>query len=71
MRISERGQIMIPRRIREQCGFNHDVEVELTPTDQGLLIHRRTSARHPVDAVFGILEQNESVDDYIEELRGR
>ena len=26
MRISEKGQIMIPRRLREQCGFNHDVE---------------------------------------------
>lgn len=71
MRISERGQITIPRHLREQCGFNHKVDVELTPTDRGLLIHKRTSAQHPVDAVFGTLAQNESTDSYIEEIRGR
>ena len=38
MRISERGQITIPKRFRDRFGMNKDVEVEITPTEHGLLI---------------------------------
>ena len=47
MRISERGQITIPKRLRDRLGLHRDVEVEITPTTGGLLIHspgRRCSA---------------------------
>ena len=77
MRISERGQITIPKRLRERYGMNHDVEVEITPTDDGLLIRKRTDGEHPVDRVSGILDGVERagipilVDEYIEEIRGR
>ena len=76
MRISERGQITIPKHLRERFGMNHNVEVEISPTEQGLLIRKRTTAEHPVDRVYGILGKDAlgegvSVDDYIEEIRGR
>ena len=76
MRISERGQITIPKHLRERFGMNHNVEVEISPTEQGLLIRKRTTAEHPVDRVYGILGRDAlgegvSVDDYIEEIRGR
>jgi AbrB family looped-hinge helix DNA binding protein len=76
MRISERGQITIPKHLRERFGMNHNVEVEITPTDQGLLVKKRTSAEHPVDRIVGILDKDAlgkgvSVDDYIREVRGR
>ena len=45
-----------------------DVEVEITPTEHGLLIQKRTAARHPVERVYAI---GVSTDDYIEEIRGR
>ena len=51
MRISERGQITIPKHLRERFGMNHNVEVEISPTEQGLLIRKRTTAEHPVDRV--------------------
>ena len=38
MRISARGQITIPKHLRERFGMNHNVEVEISPTEQGLLI---------------------------------
>ena len=41
MRISERGQITIPKYLRDRFGMNRDVEVEITPTDGGLLIRKR------------------------------
>ncbi len=76
MKISERGQITIPKHLRERFGMNHNVEVEVSPTEQGLLIRKRTVAEHPVDRVYGILGRDAlgegvSVDDYIEEIRGR
>ncbi len=76
MRISERGQITIPKHLRERFGMHHNVEVEVTPIERGLLIQKRASAQHPVDRVYGILGKDAlgrgiSVDDYIEEVRGR
>lgn len=71
MRVSERGQITIPKGLRERFGLNHNVEVELTPTEGGLLIQKRTVAQHPVESVFAILSGDLSTDDYIEEIRGR
>ena len=32
MRISERGQITIPKHLRDRFGMNQNVEVEITPT---------------------------------------
>ena len=76
MKISERGQITIPKHLRERFGMNHNVEVEISPTEQGLLIRKRTIAEHPVGRVYGFLDRDAlgegvSVDDYIEEIRGR
>ena len=76
MKISERGQITIPKHLRERYGMTHNVEVEITPTEKGLLIQKSTTAEHPVDRVYGILGKDAlgkgvSVDEYIEEIRGR
>ena len=70
MRISERGQITIPKALRERFGLNQNVEVEVVPTEQGLLIQKR-AAEHPVDRIAGILTGDWDVDEYIEEIRGR
>lgn len=71
MRVSERGQITIPKSLRDRFGLSHDVEVELTPTEGGLLIQKRTVAQHPVERVFAVISGDLSTDDYIEEIRGR
>ncbi len=74
MRISERGQITIPKQFRDRFGMNKDVEVEITPTEDGLLIQKRSAAQHPVERVSGILDGidgNFDVDQYMEEIRGR
>ena len=71
MRISERGQITIPKRFRDRFGMNKDVEVEITPTEHGLLIQKRSAAQHPVERVSGILDGAFDIDQYMEEIRGR
>ncbi len=71
MRISERGQITIPKSLRDQFGMNHNVEVELTAVPEGLLIRKRSAARHPVEEVFGTLGRGGSTDAFLEDIRGR
>ena len=45
MQISERGQITIPKRLREQCGLNGDVELSpiIPPSD---ILERLAAERH-------------------------
>lgn len=71
MRVSERGQITIPKALRDQFGMTRNVEVEMIPTKQGLLIQKRTTAAHPVERVYGLLGRGGSTGDLIEEIRGR
>ena len=78
MRISEEGQITIPKHLLDRFDMGPNAEVEITPTESGLLIQKRTANRHPVDRVCGILQGVEhpaaasgSTDDYLDEVRGR
>ena len=71
MEISERGQITIPKELRDRFGLHKAVEVEIIPTEHGLLIRKRTAAKHPVERISGILDGVVDVDQYIEEIRGR
>ena len=72
MRISVRGQITIPKHLLDRFGMTRDVEVEITPTDGGLLIRKRAAELHPVDRVAGILDGTDlDIDEYVEDMRGR
>ena len=71
MKISERGQITIPKQLRERFGLIKDVEVELIPINKGILIQKRSRSRHPVDSVLGILNRASDTDSYIDEIRGK
>ena len=42
MRISQRGQVTIPKKLRDSFGMHHDVEVEIVATEDGLLIRKHT-----------------------------
>ena len=72
VRISRQGRITIPKYLRERYGLNPGVEIEITPTDNGILIRKKPTSVHPVDRVSGILDGTDfDVDEYIEEIRGR
>ncbi len=78
MRISKRGQVTIPKELRDRFGMHPNVEVEMLVADGGLLIRKRAGADHPIDRVFGILKRKkhrglpiEDADAYIAEIRGR
>ncbi|MCZ0940105.1 MAG: AbrB/MazE/SpoVT family DNA-binding domain-containing protein [Caldilineaceae bacterium] len=70
MRISEQGQVTIPKHLRDRFGMTANVEVDITPTEQGLLIRKRPAGKHPVERVYGILNGG-NTEDYLGEVRGR
>ena len=71
MRISQRGQVTIPKKLRDEFGLHHNAEVEITPTEDGLLIRKCADGVRPVDRVYGILGTGGSTDEYMAEIRGR
>lgn len=73
VKIGQRGQVIIPKRLREEYGLEKDTEVEFVRRKEGVCIRKRRRRAHPVDSVYGIvkLQGANSVDEYIEAARGR
>ena len=71
MKISDRGQVTIPKALRRRLGLQKNVEIEIVPVKEGLLIQKRSRGKHPVDSVLGVLKSPADTDRYIEEVRGR
>ena len=72
MKIGERGQVTIPKNIREKYGLMPYIEVEFVPEETGVLIKKKSLYSSPVEQVYGILKKEKAdTDNYIEVIRGR
>jgi len=69
-RVSEKGQITIPKAVRTKLGLRPGTVLELE-AERGRLVGRKASGRDIVDELYGSLPLDESVDDYLERARGR
>jgi AbrB family looped-hinge helix DNA binding protein len=68
--VSGKGQVTIPKKLRDLLGIRRGQVLELESRD-GLLIGRKVDAEDAVAAVTGILElENFDVDAAINEMRG-
>jgi antitoxin PrlF len=67
--VSEKGQITVPKRLRERLGIRAGDQLDLTEED-GKLILRKALASDPVAAAYGILGTRESTDERLRALRG-
>jgi antitoxin PrlF len=68
-RVTERGQVTIPKRLRDRLGIRPGQILEFEAQD-GRLIATKANERDAVDAVYGILGTGRSTDAYIDEVRG-
>jgi antitoxin PrlF len=68
-RVSERGQITIPKAVRERLGIRPGQELEVREHD-GTIVAYKAPTVDPLTAVTGIIETDGSTDDLIEEIRG-
>jgi AbrB family looped-hinge helix DNA binding protein len=69
--VSEKGQITVPKRLRDRLGIHPGDRLELVE-DAGRLIATKTvpGEDDPVDTVYGILNLDVSTDEAIQAMRG-
>jgi AbrB family looped-hinge helix DNA binding protein len=71
MKIGERGQVTIPKPLRDRYGLGPGMEVEFDPEESGIRIRKKTRHLSPVRQVYGILKSGAETDAYMEAIRGR
>jgi AbrB family looped-hinge helix DNA binding protein len=71
MKVSEKGQITIPKSIRDRFGITKNTKLDFKVTDTGILIIKQAPSKNPFEKLVGILNQPGSSDEYIEDVRGR
>ncbi|MDP9342111.1 MAG: AbrB/MazE/SpoVT family DNA-binding domain-containing protein [Actinomycetota bacterium] len=68
--VSEKGQVTIPKRLRERLGIRPGQVLEFEEEAGRLVATKAIPEEDPVDAVFGILDLGMSTDEFMRELRG-
>jgi AbrB family looped-hinge helix DNA binding protein len=68
-RVSEKGQVTIPKGLRDRLGIRPGTDLDWQE-QQGHLVATKVSARDPVDAAYGVLKLNRPTDELLAELRG-
>ncbi len=71
MRIMQRGQVTIPKKLRDRYGITPATDLEFIPRPEGILLVKRLGGRSPFREMFGILNNESNTDEYIEAVRGR
>ena len=70
MRVSERGQVTIPKEIRDQFGFGANTEVEFVVRDGRVeLIRTQRSTDQRIEALYGKKQFKHSTDELMRLLR--
>ena len=68
--ISSKGQVTVPKEVRDRLGLRAGTVVEFEVTGAGVLLRKGHKGMRPVDRVRGILGRSRSTDDLINEMRG-
>ena len=68
-KVAERGQVTIPKRLRELLGIRHGTVLEFRE-EKGRLVVEKEEAADVVDQLYGSLGKGRRTDEVIEELRG-
>ncbi len=71
LRISEHREITIPQEFLDRSGLRPNDEVDITPTERGLLISKSPVKRDAIESVYGCWGSGGNTDDYMNEVRGR
>ncbi|MDQ3631995.1 MAG: AbrB/MazE/SpoVT family DNA-binding domain-containing protein [Actinomycetota bacterium] len=68
-RVSEKGQVTIPKDLRSRFGIRPGEEVTFREED-GRIVLEKAPRPGRFDALYGILELDKSTDELIDEMRG-
>jgi AbrB family looped-hinge helix DNA binding protein len=67
--VSEKGQVTIPKPLRERLGIRPGETLEFED-DGGRLVARKASDRDPVDELYGVLRLDQGTDSFVADVRG-
>ena len=72
MHVTTKGQITLPKPIRERHGIRPGMDIEVVE-ENGRIIVRKRTARRGIESLVGILRGSpwKRTDDLINALRGR
>ena len=68
--VSEKGQVTIPKRLRERLGLKPGTAIDFDDSDGKLVGRKIDPATDPVLQVTGIIKLSGGVDAYLDETRG-
>jgi antitoxin PrlF len=68
-RVSEKGQVTVPKALRERLDIRPGDELDFIEED-GRLVALKSTRQDPVDAVYASVDLGRSTDEIIRELRG-
>ncbi len=71
MRMTEKGQVTIPRALRRRFGLQPNVDVEFIADKDGVRIKKRGGRNNPFHGLRGAAKHRFAVDQFIETTRGR
>ncbi len=71
--LGERGQVVIPKPLRDRMGLRPGQELEFEEVDGRILVYKAAPAADPIVAVYGTWKLPEGWDTnrWFEETRGR
>lgn len=67
--VSEKGQVTIPKALRDRLGIGPRQVLELRE-EGGRLVVTKAMPEDPVERVYGILDLGRPTDDLVDEVRG-
>ena len=67
--VSEKGQITIPKALRERLGMRQGQVLELEE-DSGRIVVTKADETDPVERFYGILPADPATDAFIASIRG-
>ncbi len=70
-RVGERGQVTIPKALRDKYGMTRDCDIEFLPEPDGIKLKKARRREHPVRRLVGLFGGPIDTDAHIEEHRGR
>ncbi|MEO8681549.1 MAG: AbrB/MazE/SpoVT family DNA-binding domain-containing protein [Vicinamibacterales bacterium] len=68
--ISSKGQITVPKALRDRLGLKAGTAVEFELADGGVLMRKGHKGERPVDRVRGVLARRRATDDLMDDMRG-
>lgn len=68
--VTEKGQVTIPKPIRERLGIRPGQVLEFAEHPGGGVVARKAATRSPVDDLYGVLRVPGGTDELIDRLRG-